>query len=58
MNKKYWWIIIAIVIILLGSWYLNRETAEYSEITTERPYKGNPEASVVIVEYSDFQCPA
>jgi len=28
--------------------------------TTEngRPYKGNPDAKVVVVQYSDFQCPA
>lgn len=54
-------IIIALIIALLGGafWYADKASEQANvgiEITDK--IKGNPEASVVVVEYSDFQCPA
>jgi protein-disulfide isomerase len=36
----------------------NQSTTSQSEITTNENSKGDPEASITIIEYSDFQCPA
>jgi len=56
------WIIIGVVLALLigGSvWYSNGVTASYNEGVQDLTHiKGNPEATVKLVKYSDFQCPA
>ncbi len=57
-NKKYLWIVLVIIIIILLLYFFTGKKVEYSEMNNSRPHLGNPESSVVIHEYSDFQCPA
>lgn len=56
------WIIIGIVAVVLfgGSfWYASVSAEKNNEGVVIKPHiKGNPDASVVLVEYSDLQCPA
>lgn len=56
------WVIIGIIAVVLfgGSiWYSNSAAEKNNEGITFSPHiKGNPEAAVKLVEYSDFQCPA
>lgn len=56
------WIIIGLVMILLigGSIaYSSRVSESYNEgVEIMTHIKGNPEAAVTLVKYSDFQCPA
>lgn len=56
------WIIIGVVMSLLiaGSvWYSSGVTDSYNEgVQTLTHIKGNPDATVRLVKYSDFQCPA
>lgn len=56
--KKYkWWIIGALIIVaFLGYWFFVRAT--YPDIYAPKPIAGNPNATVTITEFSDFQCPA
>lgn len=61
MGKHTWKIIIGATVLLLGasiaySQYAANKANEGVEIETH--VKGNPEAETVLVEYSDFQCPA
>lgn len=61
MKNHLWKIIIGIVVLLLGasvvySQYVSNQANE--GVVIEDKIKGNPDAETVLVEYSDFQCPA
>lgn len=56
------WIVIGVIVVLLigGSvWYGSTSAERYNEGVEVRSHvKGNPEGEVVLIKYSDFQCPA
>lgn len=56
------WIIIGVLVVALvgGSvWYSNTVTEQANEgVEVMAHIKGNPDADVVLIKYSDFQCPA
>lgn len=59
--KNPWIIVGVIAVILFGGAILlsNGSVSKSNEgVVVSENVKGNPEASVVLVEYSDFQCPA
>ena len=61
MKKHFWKIVLLIVVVLLGASFIYaKQAAEKANegVTVETRIKGNPEAKVVLAEYSDFQCPA
>ncbi|MFA6304442.1 MAG: thioredoxin domain-containing protein [Patescibacteria group bacterium] len=57
--KKYWWILATVAVILIVYFvFFSGPKVEYAELNTDPHIFGNPEASVVLTEFSDFQCPA
>lgn len=57
--KKYWWAAaLAALLIVLYFVFFSGPKVEYAELNVEPHIQGNPESSVVMVEWSDFQCPA
>lgn len=59
--KKYWWLLVlAVLVLAVIIWLIakTKDKPEYSELTDGPHLKGNPNSSVSVVEWSDFQCPA
>lgn len=60
--KKHFWKVVAFVALLLiaGSFIYSQKASKQANegVILDARIKGNPEAKTVLVEYSDFQCPA
>ncbi|HMA77527.1 MAG TPA: thioredoxin domain-containing protein [Candidatus Paceibacterota bacterium] len=53
-------IVLAIIAVFAGAFWLSNQAAEEANegVVIEPNVKGNPDAAVELIKYSDFQCPA
>lgn len=61
LKRHFWKIVILIVVVVIGaSVVYSKQVGEKANegVVVETHVKGNPDAETVLVEYSDFQCPA
>jgi protein-disulfide isomerase len=61
MKKHFWKIVGLVALLALGASFIFANQAAKKAnvgVVVETRVKGNPDAQVVITEYSDFQCPA
>lgn len=56
-KSKITWLAILAVVIVLGVWYY-QSRPQYANVDSPRPVKGDPKSSIIVEEFSDFQCPA
>ncbi|MEK7125324.1 MAG: DsbA family protein, partial [Patescibacteria group bacterium] len=59
MSRKSTIILLLILagVVVLSVWYAKSQP-QYANIDSPRPIKGDPKSSIVLEEFSDFQCPA
>jgi len=50
--------VIALIAVIGIAFALMSQKPEYPDIANPIPVKGNPDAKVIVEEFSDFQCPA
>lgn len=57
IKSKFTWIAIVAVVIVLSVWYY-QSRPQYTNVDSPRPVKGDKSSSIILEEFSDFQCPA
>ncbi len=56
-KSKITWLIVLAAVIVLSVWFYKSQPT-YPDITSPRPVKGDPKSTIIVEEFSDFQCPA
>lgn len=57
-KKMLLWTVVIVVVVGALAWLIMSAGGDVTPNTSADPYKGSAEASVVVEEYADYQCPA
>ncbi len=57
MDKRFWGVILAIVLIFVGILLVNKDDSSSSNVNPTNHVMGNASSGVTLVEYGDYQCP-
>ncbi|HJP96702.1 MAG TPA: thioredoxin domain-containing protein [Candidatus Saccharimonadales bacterium] len=58
MDKRFWGIILAIILIFGGIVYMNNRSNSNTAASPSHHVEGNNKKNVTLLEYGDYQCPA
>ncbi len=57
MDKRFWGVILAIILVFIGILAFNKDDSKSSNVNPTNHVMGNASSGITLTEYGDYQCP-